>query len=456
MELIATYDDGIEFQNNQGTDNYEWKLLLGKDLPDGDYQIVPVSRLHQSVDYYPNVNGMERSIKVNITGNELVVLNGYELSCDARIEGEMMTERPVKVVANITNHRGLYSSDIYLIGGIDGNAYLCGKLLTLGAGESEEVILDFTPKKAGTYRLYVCNRDFIPLCDEITVTVRTNTVTKGNLAFSKIELYSPQAQYGVYGNSIKGAITLTNMSDTEMANSGIVIKLAKWLHDGSGLGNFVASQSVETNVAKRSEATYEFEFSGLSIATQHESYDYSIYLYYTDDTFIGDGSIYSFLCYPGITFYKADGSVTTMAPGKTVKVGDDVAAIDVSSLSTVSLVTPNTNPNTLYYVNPGKVPSGLAGKNVVKGNVAETIHLVEGKDFYLPASFTARKATFTRQFAKGIDNANGWSTIMLPFEVQTIACGSKELQPEADYWILEETAEEQHGVMALPLKWLRR
>lgn len=111
------------------------------------------------------------------------------------------------------------------------------------------------------------------------------------------------------------------------------------------------------------------------------------------------------------------------------------------------------NPNLLLYVNTKSyAPASI--NNVVAGGIADNIVLSEPSaeqtsagNFYVPQAFTAKKISYTRNFKQEteIGVCQGWETIALPFEAQTIthetngaiapfAKGDKEARP---FWLYE-------------------
>ena len=60
----------------------------------------------------------------------------------------------------------------------------------------------------------------------------------------------------------------------------------------------------------------------------------------------------------------------------------------------------------------------------MKDGVAETLALTDGYAFFSPVDFTATKATYTRTFTTGANGTDGWSTIVLPFDVDAVKQGS--------------------------------
>ena len=102
----------------------------------------------------------------------------------------------------------------------------------------------------------------------------------------------------------------------------------------------------------------------------------------------------------------------------------EATAVDLSRLDlSVVSVSPTANPNTVYMIaDEQEVPAALVASNVVKGGKAETIVLKDGYDFYTPVSFTVGHVSYERTFETAYSpENNGWSTIMLPFTVDSIA-----------------------------------
>ena len=111
------------------------------------------------------------------------------------------------------------------------------------------------------------------------------------------------------------------------------------------------------------------------------------------------------------------------------------------------------NPNLLLYVNT-KSYAPASVSNVVAGGIADNIVLSEPSagqasagNFFAPQAFTAKKISYTRDFKQEteIGVCQGWETISLPFDAQTIthetngniapfAKGDKEARP---FWLYE-------------------
>ncbi len=87
------------------------------------------------------------------------------------------------------------------------------------------------------------------------------------------------------------------------------------------------------------------------------------------------------------------------------------------------------NPNFLLYVTSSQyAPSSI--KNVVVGNTANSITLTDassGNNFYCPREFTAKQISYSHSYGMttGINEARGWESIALPFDVEAITHSSK-------------------------------
>lgn len=130
-----------------------------------------------------------------------------------------------------------------------------------------------------------------------------------------------------------------------------------------------------------------------------------------------------------IVAYKKDGSQTNYSGIGSFFVPDDAVAVNIKGNTTNIRVTPNNNPNTLYYIDSNEsAPSGIIN-NVVVGDEAENILLTEGYDFYVPLMFTANNISYSMIPTKGCGRgtSHGWETIILPFDVKKVTTNDGEI-----------------------------
>lgn len=256
--------------------------------------------------------------------------------------------------------------------------------------------------------------------------------------------------YQVYGgSSIKATFKATNSN-----SSAYDQYVLAYLYALSG-NNYIYTTGSEQklHVDGNSSATFNVAFDGLSSSNQ---YLLRVLYYYSSNI---NGELYRSLLYfeDGLQFWTADGTSTGIQASGNVTIPEDACAVSLSGLS-LSSVTPNSNPNTLYFIGENEaVPNGLENSNVVKGSSANEIALSAGCDFYTPTDITASKITYTRTFTKGHGNKSdvtdeqkhsGWSTIVLPFSPTSVTCGGSELtffpsdEDSGNYWLYEFGAED--------------
>lgn len=121
------------------------------------------------------------------------------------------------------------------------------------------------------------------------------------------------------------------------------------------------------------------------------------------------------------------------------------------------------NPNLLVYVNNESLkPSGI--KNIVVDGVAENIELKDtttgNNNFYSPREFIAKNISYTHDYQQEtkIGITQGWETLVLPFDVQTIMHEKngalKPFYAEGDglpFWLMElapDSLEFAHAILA--------
>ena len=220
--------------------------------------------------------------------------------------------------------------------------------------------------------------------------------------------------YPIYGSQLKGYVTIKN-DDTSNQFIGSVY-FYFFPNDET------AYPTGTTSIIVPAGGTYQvpFSYSG-TIGTS-----YSIRVCYNNFSINNiNGNNYDLGPYhlsPGYITYTADGTEIAAAPTSSITVADGVAAVNLTGITTVTSITPNSNPNTLYIFGAdATTPSGLTGKNIIKGSTAATINLTDGNSFYTPISFTATSIDYSRTpGAVSADGSNGWETIALPFEVKSI------------------------------------
>ena len=447
---------GYNLADHYGYSNLSTTVSLGADLADGIYQLIPVSRVHGTEVFYTNRNANKFYLILTISNNTLtIVRNGvYNLSGTIALDGEAIAGKPVNIKATLTN------SYYY---GYSGDAMLCyvdestqrimktyaGQLIEVNGGETKEITFSFTPGEAGSYDLILLDKDYNRLTEHLFITVEANTetTTTSTLQINKktdVKLLNGDFANGIYGRTVKGRVTVHN-TGTIQHTSGLRVVLFEGI--GGGTYSYSNTKFCDATIEAGGSKTIEFEFDGL---TPNNRYIFGFY--YATSSASSIAQSYSFACNPGITTFTANGTETTVAPASTFTVPEDAVAVDFSQITGVSEVLPNSNPNTLYFVNGGEsmLPTGIDDKNVVKDGIAETLTLSDEYEFFTPVSFTAEKVSYTRQFTVGADGTKGWSTLLLPFNVESVWQGEKELswfrsadESGKNFWLKEYVNENE-------------
>jgi hypothetical protein len=131
-------------------------------------------------------------------------------------------------------------------------------------------------------------------------------------------------------------------------------------------------------------------------------------------------------------------------------ISEDVTAVSFEGLDVSgATITPNSNPNTIYYFDAdATIPSSLSGKNVVKGyKTVGNFNLQDGYGFFVPKMFTVNgTASYSRTTTIAGTEQAGWSTIVLPFTVSQVKNADANQQinwrhrsdnENKDFWVKE-------------------
>ena len=348
------------------------------------------------------------------------------------------TEQPVFVTVSNTGGGDFFGS-IYLF---------ASKTTTMGsaksyyqlyipAGKSVDLRLYFTPGETGTYNVWAAAGSAgSPVLGKSTVKIVASSATR-NLGVSTFSLQNVKSGYVVYGRSLRGTAAIKNSSSI-VYNDNVIAQIYSW--NGSTYKSTDIKLEVPVTIQAGKTYNLDFEFDDLS-----PSSTYAIVFKYADKKQLTTNSAFKGCKVTNaVMCYKATGEMKAIEPTATVTVGSEYTAVDFSGLTgTVTKVVPNSNPNTLYFIGTSETAaSGLSGKNIVKGTVAEKIALTDGYAFYTPKDITAKSITYTRKSTLGTSGKNGWQTLIIPFSPTKVTCNGKELDwfrfakdTQKDFWL---------------------
>ena len=457
-EYKKVYVNGSSSSPSTFTNNYSISIddLKNKSLKYGQYKVVPIYKLSTDAewklcqynkDIYAIVDYQKSGVSVSLHNNSNISANNIT------IEGNTIKSNEQVIKATIKNNDKDFgfSGYVYFFASkstTDKGTALAKIYVVLGKNDEINVEFPFTPSSYGKYNIWIGKNSSGSSCIGQTQVTINNVSSAPSLDISSVKGVVMKNYAGVDYDAVKSithlrgtdnfvrsiwgntyAINITGIKN----NSSYPIKktLVVWLREYDRNLSPVKFNStdytkykdnarwkfIDITVPAKSSIDIPIVFENLKLNSI-----YDIRLEYASGTRIF--AAFPMLMKPGVTTWTADGSSTSVEPTSTVKIGPDVVAVDITGASKVTTITPNANPNILYYLGATqKVPSGLANKNVVKGDVAENVTLIKEKDFFVPKKFTAKKINFTTELAEGTHDMKqtiNWKTIALPFEVTSV------------------------------------
>ena len=432
--------ENVSLGTGYGYTDYKRSIEFGAGIADGTYQLKPISKVTSSDTWHPDFDSEVYYIDATISGNSLTLaahnagtVNLTDVSIS--FDGDLVKGEAKDITISIKNTGDRdFHGDITLALMSNGTIKdkLGGKSVDITQGETKVFTLNITPKVAGTYDLTVINGVFKAegAIASQSVTI-SEPATSSDVNLQLQDLSTNIDGENIYGNTFKISFKYKNNS-SEAYNNGISIRLCritKWENDG-GTIHYSYTYDKEKNfseaIASGETKSYSAEFEGLEYDTRY-FVQYGYYTYDSSSQKVFNATRTDIITPAhGFITYDADGKVTASAPTASVTVPADAAVVDLRGQTTVTGITPNSNPNCIYLLDAGAtVPSGIS-TNIVKGATAASISLTDGYAFYTPIDFTAEAITYKRTITIGNDGAgNGWTTINLPFDVSTISAADK-------------------------------
>lgn len=396
-----------------------------KNLPAGTYILKPMCKMDGSSVWTETMSEPVNDYVIAIYDGTNVTLQRkqLQLSVSAFSYPKGTNIGTVRVKVSIQNDGDDYLGYLYLFAsktttkGSPVNSYG-----TFEGGKTTDAEFNANCADEGTYNLWVATdengENVIGHTQvEISSTTVTNNLTAQGLT---LENGNPSYTYGgtMYGTHIKGKVMLKNEGTTTF-DDDIMIQLYEYKTYNGELSYWSSDkQTVTSTIAVGETKAVEFDFSNQN----HTKYVVLIF-YASPKSQIAQYPRYNdYTLAPGVEITKADGVASAIAATSSVTVPADAVAVNlVGVTSTVTSVTPNSNPNTLYYIgNNETAPSGLNNSNLVQGSTANEIVLTDGYDFFVPTTFTANTIEYKTTPTKGTSGTGGWTTISLPFDVSHV------------------------------------
>lgn len=436
-------EESAVFANYSGITS--WRTIqFGDGLGDGTYKLIGICQ-SGSDEWVACEGADDRYIECVISGDNLTatIKEPVAETPNLTVTGvagadALAVGQEQELTVSVTNSgTGAYHGDITVAftwseGGTSYISKLGGATVDINAGQSKDVTIAVNPPREGEFTLNVYRGLF-----NAGTTLYSQSASVGagsstaDLAYSGLTIENSSGST-VYGNNFKGCITVKN-DDSKAYNQGLSITLGKtynWVDNGGGTWAFnysvVGNKSVNDVIAVGESKTLDFDFRGLEYGER-----YVLLVAYS--TYKGSvktnhqSSCGVFTIGHGFVTVDANGNVTASAPTASVTIPADAVAVDLRGQTTVTSVTPNSNPNCIYMLDAeAAVPAGISGKNIVKGGSAATISLTDGHDFVTPEPFTAATVSYSRTFTTGSNGTGGWTTLVVPFDVDKVTVDGVE------------------------------
>lgn len=437
VKILKSYTGAAFATDASKTSTYSVSFA---DVANGTYYIVPVSRVSNYATWHTDrCLSTNSCIKAVVTSKKAVCTNVPAIEVNSMVINSAdignAAGAPQEIKMSVTNNTfDVYQKPLYLFAG--------SKLVQCTAARipmhcTENVNLTYENEAVGTYTLKVTTDDAGTklLAPNLTVSATTKAaVTYGNKLTATLVSDNLSTEGYLYTDKYKITVNIKNNGSVKYNDYvRLIISNSKDIN-----GQWHYTEKVHVNLAAGATQTLTFESNELNpqltyyvriinkgkstvsidnysiIAASKTAYASNVYQNYTRGLAIKHKN--------GYRYWTTDGEVIGM-PASTAAftVPENVLAVSFDTTTMPTSITPNKNPNTLYYF--AGTPSYTNLKNVITKGVAASITLEDGYPCLVPVDFTATKIVYNRVFNKGYNGVAGesnWSTIVLPFDVQTI------------------------------------
>ena len=446
LTIIGSPKQIPELPYNYGYYGMSYTLSAGNN---GTSKLALVSREVGTDKWITRMNPTNYYIEMNVNGGN-VTLSMVEpqpvftlLSISP--QGTMKSGVRQAVEATVSNNGDEFYGNVRFIASLAQTADTCTVGLSIAKGQTQTVVFEFTPEKAGVYNVKIETESQSPIVIyEGTFTVEEKPSSSVKLGIDMVIENLNARKTAILGSKAHVAITVTN--DTDIAYYGVFVPV------------------LAPNGESFSYSPVSRLFEAHSTTTVEEVFDVVIGKSYIPVCITNSGTYQSQWAYkasPAVTFYYADGTNQAIEATASITVADGVTSVDLTGNSTTTAVQPSANANCMYFLSEdAEVPAGLT-VNVVKGSRAEELHISDDALPFKPAfDFTADTVVYTRTFDSGvtatIDDGNvsvkpAWTTICLPFEADRILAPdgkavmwrNTENEENYNFWLAEFLGDER-------------
>ncbi|MBQ8713552.1 MAG: C10 family peptidase [Prevotella sp.] len=453
---------------NSGTTAYYSDMTLPTE--DGDYDIVHISREKGTTEWHASYGTDKNYVTITIADGKVTkaVAHPVEVSKDCLevtsldFIGDMEANKnnTVKVVVNNTGDDFFGTLGLYYNTGTSVESTKnVSFLATVKPGETTHEFIVNLPK--GEYNIWlIANPVSYPSASSafysgkmlIGFGADANKVQVGNLKFEN------ETSGTVNAKSVNGQLSPINGSFDVENKAANTYSKTYYVNVETQASYYTPAQVVKTievpvSVEPGKKETIEFSLGvveGLNASTT-----YVIRVYQKDGSDEVEVGKVNLKLAAWFRYWLADGTEKEAAEptyyDKLPEEAKSAIAVDCRGLSSTSYMDDIANTNCLFYITADQKPSSswnpTYGRCLVIDGVAESLTIDATYPFYAPEAFTAKEISFVHKFAKGNNNdGNGWETIVLPFEVNSVKNGNKNLkwfksanEKRCHFWLMELT-----------------
>ena len=248
---------------------YAQPFSFGKNLSDGTYTIIPISRKRGTTEWIKDYGADNYNITAVISGNTLTVKNTYiDLSGSVKATGKTEKNSSLPVEFTITNNGTFFNNEIFLF--VNGNRK-GGKVIEVEAGKTVTDNFSFLPSATGSHTVeikYISG--YNSSNNPIYVTIASASISVKEPAQQKLEgtivMSNLKDDNTILGSSMKFTVKITNQLDQEYDNK---IDVIIWKNAGGTKYTQLLQESKDVKIAAKGTANVEFQIDNLEVGVKH-------------------------------------------------------------------------------------------------------------------------------------------------------------------------------------------
>ena len=389
-------------------------------LAEGDYMIVPVCQTNDETEWHLCQGYKQKYVEVSVAADGETTVIAHPV-VDLNVDGlvyQRVTGEYIEMVLDISNHGDDTFGSLHMKATRDDNVYCDGSHMDIAVSAGKKQMLSVFIATGGNYSGHTYNVSVEYMKKVIWIgTINPAAYSSNYSSYDRVEFEDYEYKDGnayLYSTTLKG---------------DVIIKASKWYVHNMPIrltlkdenDNIVYQETQQKYLQKGEEGRYGICAEGLQPNKTYYLTAQVIKVTRSGSTYTETVAETFFPDFPinvrvGVPYYNENGKlerlIITDEAALPMSMPANAAAVDFRSFSPELVnLSSITNENCVYVFNEGaEVPAELDGKNVVVGNTAEGLNLVDGKPVAFPVAFTAANATYTRQ----MENDN-WNTIVVPF-----------------------------------------